>query len=123
MGLLGIAFAPQLIALFRDDPDVVSIGALALRLQCGTFFLQGWITMSNMMLQTIGRTVPATLLSAARQGLFLIPLVWILSISPLGLLGIQMSQSVSDVLTVALAVPIQLHVLRQMSQMAPDSSN
>ena len=79
------------------------------------FFFQGWITMSNMMLQTIGRTVPATLISAARQGLFLIPLVWLLTASPLGLLGLQMAQSVSDALTLALAVPIQLHVLRHLA--------
>ena len=115
VGVLGIAFAPRLVALFRDDPEVITIGALALRFQCGTFFFQGWITMSNMMLQTIGRTVPATLISAARQGLFLIPLVWLLTASPLGLLGLQMAQSVSDALTLALAVPIQLHVLRHLA--------
>ena len=62
--------------------------------------------MSNMMLQTIGRTVPATFVAMARQGIFFIPLVWLLSLSPLGLLGVQMAQSVSD-------------LLRQMSQMQP----
>ena len=71
--------------------------------------------MSNMMLQTIGRTVPATFLAMARQGVFFIPLVLILS-STLGLLGIQMTQMVSDLLTLTCAVPIQLKVLREMSQ-------
>ena len=47
--------------------------------------------------------------------MFFIPLVWILSISPLGLLGVQMSQSVSDLLTLAAAVPIQLYVLRHLA--------
>lgn len=75
--------------------------------------------MSNMMLQTIGRTVPATFVAMARQGIFFIPLVWLLSLSPLGLLGVQMAQSVSDLLTLAAAVPIQLYVLHQMSQMQP----
>ena len=75
--------------------------------------------MSNMMLQTIGRTVPATFIAMARQGVFFIPLVWILSLSPLGLLGIQMSQSVSDLLTLAVAIPTQLYVLRQMARMQP----
>ena len=116
---LGFAFAPQLIALFRDDPGVIAIGTVALRFQCVTFFFQAWITMSNMMLQTIGRTVPATFVAMARQGIFFIPLVWLLSLSPLGLLGVQMAQSVSDLLTLAAAVPIQLYVLRQMSQMQP----
>ena len=119
IGALGFAFAPQLIALFRDDPGVIAIGTVALRFQCVTFFFQAWITMSNMMLQTIGRTVPATFVAMARQGIFFIPLVWLLSLSPLGLLGVQMAQSVSDLLTLAAAVPIQLYVLRQMSQMQP----
>ena len=119
IGALGFAFAPQLIALFRDDPEVIAIGTVALRFQCVTFFFQAWITMSNMMLQTIGRTVPATFVAMARQGIFFIPLVWLLSLSPLGLLGVQMAQSVSDLLTLAAAVPIQLYVLRQMSQMQP----
>ena len=81
IGALGFAFAPQLIALFRDDPEVVAIGAVALRCQCVTFCAMGWVTMSNMMLQTIGQTVPATFLAMARQGIFFVPLVWILPYS------------------------------------------
>jgi len=72
--------------------------------------------MSNMMLQTIGKTGPATFLAMARQGIFFIPLVYILSRS-LGLLGVEITQSVSDVLTLACAVPIQLRVLREMDEL------
>lgn len=116
IGALGWVFAPQLIALFRDDPEVIACGALALRLQCLVFPLQSWVVMSNMMEQSIGRTVPATFLAAARQGFFFIPTVWILS-SAFGLLGIQMAQTVSDILTLACAIPIQLSVMKSM----PDS--
>lgn len=122
---LGIAFAPQIIALFRDDPRVVECGARALRLQCLTFPAQSWIVMSNMMEQTIGRTGPAAFLAAARQGVFFIPLVFLLplvvglfgsQLSPgAGLLGIQLAQPLADVLTLACAIPIQLHVLRTFS--------
>jgi len=118
LSVLGFLFAPQLIALFRDDPNVIAIGATALRFQCVTFFFQGWVISSNMMLQTIGRTVPATFLAMARQGIFFIPLVWILS-STLGILGIQMTQMCSDILTIAFCVPIQLKVLRELSQENP----
>jgi Na+-driven multidrug efflux pump len=116
---LGFAFAPRLIAVFRDDPEVISIGTAALRFQCATFFMQSWIVMSNMMLQTIGRTVPATFLAMARQGVFFIPLVWLLS-AALGLVGIEMTQMVSDCLTLVCAVPIQLKALRELS--APDGT-
>ena len=116
VGALGFAFAPQLIAVFRDSPAVIACGTVALRLQCVTFCFQAWVVMSNMMLQTIGRTVPATFLAMARQGIFFIPLVWLLS-STLGLLGIQMTQMISDLLTLLCAVPIQLKVLRELASL------
>ena len=72
----------------------------------------GWVTMSNMMLQTIGQTVPATFLAMARQGIFFVPLVWILPLF-LGLTGVQITQSASDLLTLACAIPIQLSALRK----------
>jgi Na+-driven multidrug efflux pump len=72
-----------------------------------------------MMLQTIGRTVPATFLAMARQGVFFIPLVWLLS-AALGLVGIEMTQMVADCLTLVCAVPIQLKVLRELS--VPDGT-
>lgn len=111
----GFVFAPQLIALFRDDPEVIACGTLALRLQCLSFPAHGWIVMSTMMEQSIGRTVSATFLSVARQGLFFIPLVLILS-ATLGLLGIQMTQACADVLTIAFAIPIHIHVMRHLGE-------
>lgn len=111
ISVLGYRFASQLIALFRDDADVIAYGARALRFQCVTFFMQGWIVTSNMLQQSTARTVPATFLSVARQGLFFIPLVWILS-ALFDFAGIQMTQAAADLLTFLCAVPIQLHVLR-----------
>ena len=110
---LGYVFAPRLIALFRDDTQVILFGSAALRYQCLTFCVQGWVVMSNMMQQSMGKTVPATFLSVARQGLFFIPLVWILS-AAFGFTGIQITQPVADFLTFLCAIPIQLHVLRSM---------
>ena len=115
IGALGFIFAPQLIGLFRDDPAVIEYGALALRLQCVTFFTQSWIVMSNMMLQSTNRTVPATFLAVARQGLFFIPAVLVLS-AAFGMLGIQMAQSCADVLTLICAIPIQIAALKKMKK-------
>lgn len=106
-------FAPQLIAFFRDDPEVIDCGAAALRFQCVTFPAQSWIVMSNMMEQSIRRTIPATFLATARQGIFFIPSVLILS-NTIGLLGIQMSQAVADLCTLLCALPIHIYVLRTM---------
>ena len=105
--------APQLVAIFRDDPEVVAIGAAALRYQCATFCLQSWVVMGNMCQQTMGLTVPATFMAVARQGLFFIPVVWLLALT-IGLPGIQMAQMVADLLAFACSVPLQLHVLNRL---------
>ena len=75
-----------------------------MRLQCVTFAAHSWIVLSNMMTQVIGRTVPATFLATARQGLFFIPLVLILS-ELFGVLGIQLAQPIADILTAATCLP------------------
>lgn len=118
LSAVGFLLAPQIIALFRNDPEVIAYGALAMRLQCCTFPLGSWIVMSNMTLQTIGRTGPATFVAVARQGLFLIPVLWILP-PLLGMLGVQLAQPLSDLLTFCIAVPLQVKVLRELKAGAP----
>lgn len=105
--------APTMIGWFRDDPQVIRFGAMALRLQCLTFPLQSWIVMSNMMQQVMGRTGSATFLAIARQGIFFIPMVLLLPLV-FGGLGIQMTQAVADNLTVLCAIPLQIHVLKSL---------
>ena len=111
IGVLGFIFAPTVVGWLRSDPDAIAIGSVALRFQCATFMTQGWIVMSNMMQQSIGRTVSATFLSVARQGLFFIPVVLIMPMF-LGITGIQMAQSTADVLTFLCAIPVQIYVLK-----------
>ena len=107
------AFAPAIVSLFQDDPGVIEVGRIALRLQCITFPLAGWIVMSNMMSQTIGKAIPASFLAMARQGLFFIPAVLILP-HFLGILGVELSQAVADAITIAVAIPLQLKIMREM---------
>ncbi|MDR1956829.1 MAG: MATE family efflux transporter [Treponema sp.] len=105
--------APGIIALFRkDDPEVIRIGAQALRIHCATFPLAGWIVLNNMMLQTMGKAVPASILALARQGLFLIPLMVIL-VPALGVLGIQLCIPITDLCTFILALPLGISVLHK----------
>ena len=109
-------FAPGIIGLFRKgDAEVIEIGALALRMQCLAFPLTGWIIMSNMMLQSIGKALKASILAAARQGLFFIPLILLLP-RIFGLFGVEVCQTVSDVLSFALAVPLCVSVLKEMRE-------
>ncbi len=112
VGTVGFLLAPEIIALFRrDDPEVIRIGSLALRMQCVTFPLMGWVIPNNMLLQNIGRSGRATILALARQGLFLLPFLLLLT-PRLGILGIQMAQPFADVATFFLSVPLGVSVLR-----------
>ena len=116
VGVAGILFAPELIAIFRDDPDVIACGALALRLQCATLFFHSSIVLNNMLHQAIGDTLPATFLAISRQGLFLG--IMLLILPPLmGLLGIQMAQSLADLCSLVCAVLIQRRTLKRLQRL------
>ncbi len=114
--VLGMGFAEEIVSVFRKgDPDVIAVGAAALRWQFITFPLGAWIVVSNMMLQTIRKPVKATILSSARQGLFFIPLIFILPYY-LGLQGVEMCQATADLLTFLLAIPLTGSVLNEMKR-------
>jgi putative MATE family efflux protein len=114
LSVCGFIFAPEIIALFRkDDLEVITVGARALRFQCFTFPLTGWIVLNNMMSQTTGKAVEATILALARQGVFLMIALFILT--PLfGLTGIQLSQSAADIATFILSIPLYRRIVRVM---------
>ena len=112
----GMAYAEEIVALFRKgDPLVIETGSAALRWQLITYPLGAWIILSNMMLQTIRKSIRATVLSSARQGLFFIPLIMILPYY-LGLQGVEMCQAVADMLTFVLAIPLTGSVLLEMKR-------
>ncbi len=113
LSLLGFTFAPRLIRLFRDDAQVVEIGAYALRAQCIVFVLNVYTILCNMMLQTIGMALKASITALARQGIFFIPLILLLPLA-LGLRGVQLAQMAADVCSFALAVPLGWSVLKTM---------
>ncbi len=121
IGLTAIAItefilAPKFVELFqKSDPEVVRIGATALRLQCLSLPTFSWIVMSNMMMQTTGKVAAASLVGIARQGLFLIPSVLILP-HFIDLLGIQMAQPMADYITLLITIPVQIYYLRQLSK-------
>jgi Na+-driven multidrug efflux pump len=71
-----------------------------------------------MMTQTMGKSLEASILATSRQGLFLLPALFILT-PLLGLLGVQLSLPVADVLSFFLALPIAMKVLRGLKEEAP----
>ncbi len=115
LAAVGFLFSNSLIAIFRkDDLDVIRIGALALRMQCLSLPFQGWIILNNMMFQTIGRTVPASVLAASRQGLFFLPAILLLP-PVLGIFGIQIAQAAADTAAFLLALILNRKLMPNLS--------
>lgn len=111
--IIGFIFAEPIIELFRSDPDVVSVGAMALKWQVISFPLVATIVLTNMLTQTIRKPIRANLVAAARSGLFFIPLIFILP-HFFGLLGVEMCQAWADVCSFLMAVPIAWSAFRDM---------
>ena len=121
LGAGSILLSQQIVTVFRrDDAEVIAIGTRALRLQLCTLPLWGFIVMSNMLTQSIGYGARATLLSVARQGIFLIPLLLVLP-RVIGLTGIQIAQPISDICTLVLTVVVVSGVLKQLKE-RPDKA-
>ena len=114
---LGFLFAPRLVSLFRDDPNVIEIGGMAMRCQCCTFTLMAVVTMTNMLYQNIGRVVGATLLAVARQGLMFIPVVLILPrvIEP-PIWGVYLAQPTADLFAFTLALVLAVRIYRELRE-------
>ena len=102
------------IQVFRDDPEVITIGIPALRAQCIGLFFVPFQVCNNMMFQSIGYKFNATFLSSLRNGLFFIP-VLLLSSWIFGLAGIQVAQAVADVLTSLTCIPFTVSFFKKIS--------
>lgn len=114
VGILIFVFSKPLVCLFRDDDaELIKIAVKALRFQCLSMPLMGFIVLSNMCLQNTRKTLRATITAMARQGLMLIPTLCILNYF-LGILGMQMAQSVADLLSFILAIPLMATALKEM---------
>ena len=114
---VGFIAAPEVISIFRkEDLEVIRIGALSLRLQCIVYPFTAFIVGANMLLQTIGKPVRASVVAASRNGLFFVPAILILP-QILGLLGVQISQMVADILSLGLSIPLVFGTMREMKRM------
>lgn len=108
----------DVVAWFRDDPDVVAVGALALRLQALTLVVNHVTVGTNMLFQSIGFGGRASLLSALRNGLCFLPVVVLLP-RWIGVRGVALAQPIADLLSFAVAAPFLAWLLRRMPRAAP----
>lgn len=117
MGLLAaicFAFAPQIISLFRKDAEVLLIGSEALRIQCVFILFLPVSVVATMLFQSIGKSVPAFILSCLQSGLLFIPLCMILP-RFLGMRGIEISQPLAYFASALVSLPCMIVFLKSLS--------
>ena len=116
MALLLAVFADQLIILFAGtDMEMREIGAFCIISQCIALPIHAWVAIVNMFCVGLGNAKGALALSTARQGTCFIPIVHLLA-ALFGAYGVASVQAVADVLTMVLAVPIVLGLLKKVRQ-------
>lgn len=107
------AFAPQIISLFRNDAEVVQIGSEALRIQCVFLLFFPASMVVNMLFQSIGKSIPALVLSCLQSGLIFIPLCVILS-RFFGIKGIETAQPLAYFITALISLPCMIVFLKHL---------
>ena len=117
-GAICLLWAAPIVRFFRNDPEVVAVGSVALRWQAAVLPLLAFSILTNMMLQATGKGIKSSITSSARNGIFFIPLILILP-RFFGLLGVEMTQAWADILTFLLCVPIARAELRKMDENRP----
>ena len=101
--ILLYVFSELLIKTMSNDNEVILVGSEILRIQCITLPLLGYFAISSMLMQNIGQYFWASIISISRQGIFYIPLLYILS-NIFGQFGIYLLQPAADILSFTLAV-------------------
>ena len=97
MVIIVLIISDGLIGTFRDDPAVIVIGTRALRLQMLALLFLPICMITEMMFQSTGKRLGASVLSSLRSGVFFIPSLMILA-NTRGLKGIQEAQPLAFIL-------------------------
>ena len=116
MALITAIFANPIITAFAGtDPQMQEIGALSIRLQCLALPVHAWVAVVNMFCVGLGNARGAFILATARQGSCFIPILYPMAYL-MGAYGVASAQAVADVLTLVLAVPIIIKMLRKVNE-------
>lgn len=114
-GAVLFLIAPWLMKLFiSDDPAVWEIGTMGLRAQALSMPLIPIGTVANMTFQSVGESLKATIMSAMRQGIFFLPLVFLLP-ALFDLWGVTAVQAAADCLTAFACTPFLVKYYKNLA--------
>jgi Na+-driven multidrug efflux pump len=92
------AFSPYLIMVFNDDAELISVGAIGLRIFLFAIPVVGFQIPAANFFQSIGRAKMSIFLTLLKQVILLMPLYFLLPLI-FGLLGIWIANAATDVIS------------------------
>ena len=106
-------FAPQIIKVFMDKPDIITNGAMMLRCQQIGMTFMSVTLISTCVCQAVGNAGGAFILSISRQGVIYVLALLVMS-NIFGYTGVLISQACSDVVTALIAISIMLKIMKKI---------
>lgn len=102
--LFSAIFAEQIMWFFCDDAEVTAIGTETLCFLSVCIPFMAFSTFVNQLYQGLGFKAVATLLASCRQGIFFLPVVFLLPLA-VGRIGVQATQPIADMCTFFISIP------------------
>lgn len=113
-GVLVWIFASPIISLFGENA-ALDLGVFSLRMHAVSLPFMAVCLVSGMLFQAIGEIGKAILISSTRQGIFFLPLIWLLPMY-FQETGVALTQGISDVLSGVFSLPfilVAIHMCRR----------
>lgn len=110
LSIPGIVVPAFIISLFQKNTAVIEVGTLALRVASFGIMVMPVSIVTNMLFQSTFQSGKASFLSMLRSGLAFIPTL-ILFESLFGIVGIQISQPVADLISSLISLPFLIYFL------------
>ncbi len=112
LAIPSIFMAEHIVYAFQKSPAVMEVGVLPLRATCFSALFLPLSVPVNMLYQSTRQVKASTFLSMMRNGLMFIPTI-LITTHFWGLLGVQISQPLSDIMTGFASIPFVVAFLRK----------
>ena len=110
LAVVSLFAAEHIVGIFQKAPEVIAIGAPALRYAAIGMIFMSLSVPVNMLYQSIQQPTISSILSLLRSGAITIPML-LICVPAFELLGIQIAQPTADVLSGLISVPFIVRFL------------
>lgn len=109
-----VIFAKPIVSLFGTDTEMIKLASTALRLNAILFTTYGFLMVYASLYLAIGKSLVGGLLTLSRQGIFFLPLIFVLP-RLFQLSGIIWTQPIADLLTAAVTLIFAIKINRALT--------